>query len=116
MTGVRRGRGRRPLPRLIRIDTTQLRRPLAARASGRPPSTWPSKLAEVGLEPHDLRVARPGRANVVARIEGEDPTAAALLIHGHLDVVPADAADWTVAPVLRRDRRTAACGAAARST
>jgi acetylornithine deacetylase/succinyl-diaminopimelate desuccinylase-like protein len=34
------------------------------------------------------------RASVVARIEGTDPGRAALLIHGHLDVVPADAADW----------------------
>jgi acetylornithine deacetylase/succinyl-diaminopimelate desuccinylase-like protein len=34
------------------------------------------------------------RASVVARIEGTDPSRPALLIHGHLDVVPADAADW----------------------
>jgi acetylornithine deacetylase/succinyl-diaminopimelate desuccinylase-like protein len=34
------------------------------------------------------------RASVVARIKGTDPTRPALLIHGHLDVVPADAADW----------------------
>ena len=36
----------------------------------------------------------PGRASVVARIAGADPSRPALLIHGHLDVVPADAADW----------------------
>ncbi len=40
----------------------------------------------------------PGRTNVVARIEGTDPSADALLVHGHLDVVPAVAADWTVHP------------------
>jgi acetylornithine deacetylase/succinyl-diaminopimelate desuccinylase-like protein len=34
------------------------------------------------------------RASVVARIAGTDPSRPALLIHGHLDVVPADAADW----------------------
>jgi len=34
------------------------------------------------------------RTSVVARIEGTDPSRPALLIHGHLDVVPADAADW----------------------
>jgi acetylornithine deacetylase/succinyl-diaminopimelate desuccinylase-like protein len=34
------------------------------------------------------------RASVVARIPGEDPGRPALLMHGHLDVVPADAADW----------------------
>jgi acetylornithine deacetylase/succinyl-diaminopimelate desuccinylase-like protein len=30
----------------------------------------------------------------VARIAGEDPARPALLMHGHLDVVPANAADW----------------------
>ena len=39
-----------------------------------------------------------GRTNVVARIEGTDPAADALLLHGHLDVVPARADDWTVHP------------------
>jgi acetylornithine deacetylase/succinyl-diaminopimelate desuccinylase-like protein len=34
------------------------------------------------------------RASVVTRIEGTDSGRPALLIHGHLDVVPADAADW----------------------
>jgi len=34
----------------------------------------------------------------VARIEGTDPSADALLLHGHLDVVPAEARDWSVHP------------------
>ena len=34
----------------------------------------------------------------MARIAGTDPGRAPLLIHGHLDVVPADAADWTHHP------------------
>jgi acetylornithine deacetylase/succinyl-diaminopimelate desuccinylase-like protein len=54
-------------------------------------------LSEVGLEPVLLE-SHPGRASVVTRIEGEDPSRPALLIHGHLDVVPADAADWAVPP------------------
>jgi acetylornithine deacetylase/succinyl-diaminopimelate desuccinylase-like protein len=54
-------------------------------------------LAEVGLEPAVLE-SRPGRASVVARIAGEDSSRPALLIHGHLDVVPADASDWQVHP------------------
>ena len=33
-----------------------------------------------------------------ARVAGEDSTRPALLLHGHLDVVPADAADWTHPP------------------
>jgi acetylornithine deacetylase/succinyl-diaminopimelate desuccinylase-like protein len=56
-----------------------------------------ASLAEVGLvarifESHERR------ASVVARIEGTDSSRPALLIHGHLDVVPADAADWRVHP------------------
>jgi acetylornithine deacetylase/succinyl-diaminopimelate desuccinylase-like protein len=55
-------------------------------------------LAEVGLEPVILE-SRPRRASVVTRIPGADPSRPALLIHGHLDVVPADAADWTRHPL-----------------
>jgi acetylornithine deacetylase/succinyl-diaminopimelate desuccinylase-like protein len=55
------------------------------------------KLAEVGLEPQIFESA-PGRASVVARVEGEDPGRDALLIHGHLDVVPAEPKEWTYDP------------------
>ncbi|MEV7974740.1 M20/M25/M40 family metallo-hydrolase [Streptomyces sp. NPDC086519] len=55
------------------------------------------KLAEVGLEPRIFE-SHPGRASTVARIEGADPSRPALLIHGHLDVVPANADDWTHHP------------------
>jgi len=56
-----------------------------------------ASLADVGLEP-TLLESHPGRASVVTRITGEDSSRPALLIHGHLDVVPADPADWTVPP------------------
>ncbi|WP_338678037.1 M20/M25/M40 family metallo-hydrolase [Streptomyces sp. SCSIO 30461] len=55
------------------------------------------RLAGAGLEPLLLERTA-GRTNVVARIEGTDPSADALLVHGHLDVVPADPAEWTVHP------------------
>ncbi|GAC1325680.1 MAG: M20/M25/M40 family metallo-hydrolase [Mycobacteriales bacterium] len=55
------------------------------------------KLAEVGLEPTVVE-SEPGRTSVVARMTGSDSTRGGLLIHGHLDVVPADAADWQVDP------------------
>jgi acetylornithine deacetylase/succinyl-diaminopimelate desuccinylase-like protein len=55
------------------------------------------KLAEVGLEPQVFEAAQ-NRTSVVTRIEGEDPSRPALLIHGHLDVVPAQAKDWTYDP------------------
>ncbi|MGX1853073.1 M20/M25/M40 family metallo-hydrolase [Streptomyces sp. NBC_01456] len=55
------------------------------------------KLAEVGLEPQIFE-SHKGRASTVARIEGEDRSRPALLIHGHTDVVPANAEDWTHHP------------------
>jgi acetylornithine deacetylase/succinyl-diaminopimelate desuccinylase-like protein len=54
-------------------------------------------LAEVGLEP-ELFESEPGRASVVTRLEGTDPSRPALVLHGHLDVVPAAAQDWSVDP------------------
>jgi acetylornithine deacetylase/succinyl-diaminopimelate desuccinylase-like protein len=54
-------------------------------------------LSAAGLEP-TLLESHPGRASVVARIAGQDPSRPALLIQCHLDVVPADAADWQVDP------------------
>ncbi|MFF1562609.1 M20/M25/M40 family metallo-hydrolase [Streptomyces sp. NPDC058293] len=80
---------------LIRIDTTNRgggdcqERPAAEYAA--------TKLAEAGLEPTLLERTK-GRTNVVARIAGTDPSADAMLVHGHLDVVPAEAADWSVHP------------------
>ncbi|MBD0292399.1 MAG: M20/M25/M40 family metallo-hydrolase [Jiangellaceae bacterium] len=56
------------------------------------------KLADVGLEPVVLE-SQPGRTSVVAHVAGADPGRSdALLVHGHLDVVPADAAEWTHDP------------------
>jgi acetylornithine deacetylase/succinyl-diaminopimelate desuccinylase-like protein len=56
-----------------------------------------ARLAEVGIEPTYVE-SEPGRGNVVTRVEGTDPSLPALLVHGHLDVVPANAADWSVDP------------------
>ncbi|GGK82566.1 peptidase M20 [Streptomyces flaveus] len=55
------------------------------------------KLAEVGLEPQIFE-SHKGRASTVVRIEGEDRSRPGLLIHGHTDVVPANASDWTHHP------------------
>ncbi|MEE6273451.1 M20/M25/M40 family metallo-hydrolase [Georgenia wangjunii] len=54
-------------------------------------------LEEVGLEPV-LIESEPGRANVIVRLEGADPERPGLVVHGHLDVVPANAEDWSVDP------------------
>jgi acetylornithine deacetylase/succinyl-diaminopimelate desuccinylase-like protein len=50
-------------------------------------------LAEVGVESAVLE-SHPKRTSVVARIPGRDRDRPALLVHGHLDVVPAHAPDW----------------------
>jgi acetylornithine deacetylase/succinyl-diaminopimelate desuccinylase-like protein len=55
-------------------------------------------LSEVGLEA-TIFESRRRRASVISRIKGADPSRPALLIHGHLDVVPADPADWQVHPL-----------------
>jgi acetylornithine deacetylase/succinyl-diaminopimelate desuccinylase-like protein len=54
-------------------------------------------LAEVGLDVQFLESA-PGRSSVVTRIEGADRSRPGLLVHGHLDVVPAHADDWQWPP------------------
>src|ERR1700712_873301 len=56
-----------------------------------------SKLEEVGYETIYVESV-PGRGNVVCRLEGTDRARGSLLIHGHVDVVPADASEWTVDP------------------
>ncbi|MDP9799964.1 acetylornithine deacetylase/succinyl-diaminopimelate desuccinylase-like protein [Arcanobacterium wilhelmae] len=53
-------------------------------------------LHEVGLEPQWFE-SEPGRPSVVVRIPGKVHEGA-LVIHGHLDVVPAVASDWSVDP------------------
>ncbi len=55
------------------------------------------KLEEVGYRTEYVESA-PGRGNVVCRLAGADPSRGALLIHGHVDVVPADPAEWQVDP------------------
>ena len=73
------------------------------------------KLDEVGIESPDLRVrAGPGQPG---RAASRAPTAARppLLVHGHLDVVPADPAEWSVHP-FSGEERDGYIGAAAPST
>jgi acetylornithine deacetylase/succinyl-diaminopimelate desuccinylase-like protein len=54
-------------------------------------------LTEVGLDV-EVFESRPGRTSVVTRLEGADPGRPALVLHGHTDVVPAQASDWSVDP------------------
>lgn len=82
---------------LLRIDTTNTGDPETTAGERAAAEYVAAKLAEVGISA-DIYEARPGRASVVARLAGTDPQRGALLVHGHLDVVPADATEWTVHP------------------
>ncbi|MGI5493331.1 M20/M25/M40 family metallo-hydrolase [Microtetraspora malaysiensis] len=82
---------------LIRIDSTNAG-DNAGPGERRAAEYVAEKLAEVGLEPRILE-SDTGRANVIARIEGADSGRDALVLHGHLDVVPFNAADWTHHPM-----------------
>lgn len=56
-----------------------------------------AELERLGLKP-ELIDSEPGRTSVIARVPGRDMTKGALVVHGHTDVVPAIAADWSVDP------------------
>jgi acetylornithine deacetylase/succinyl-diaminopimelate desuccinylase-like protein len=80
------------LSELIAINTSNPTHP------ERPAAEWvAAKLDDVGIESQIIEAA-PGRASTIARIEGSDPGRAPLLIHGHLDVVPAEASEWSLDP------------------
>jgi acetylornithine deacetylase/succinyl-diaminopimelate desuccinylase-like protein len=88
---------------LIRIDTTNTG-DTATSAGERAAAEWVAcKLADVGIE-SQICESEPGRASLVARIEGTDRSRPALLVHGHLDVVPADPAEWSVHPFSGEER------------
>ncbi|CAN5356077.1 hypothetical protein BH20ACT5_BH20ACT5_21020 [soil metagenome] len=82
---------------LIRIDTTNTGDSATSAGERVAAEYVAGKLAEVGLDA-DIVESEPGRASVISRIPGADPARGALLVHGHLDVVPAEPAEWSVHP------------------
>ena len=83
---------------LIRFDTSN------PTGSERAAAEWVvGKLDEVGVGSR-LYESEPGRASVVTRVEGADRSRPALLLHGHLDVVPADPGEWSVHPFSGEER------------
>jgi acetylornithine deacetylase/succinyl-diaminopimelate desuccinylase-like protein len=82
---------------LLRIDTTNTGDPRTTVGERVAAEYVAARLAEAGIE-SVVHESAPKRANLVARIRGRDPSRGALLIHGHLDVVPADASEWSVPP------------------
>src|SRR6266536_3106305 len=82
---------------LLRIDTTNTGDTTTSAGERVAAEYVAANLSEVGLIP-EIRESERGRTSVVARFEGADPGRDALLVHGHLDVVPADASEWSVHP------------------
>ncbi len=88
---------------LIRIDTTNTG-DTSTSAGERKAAEWVAgKLDEVGID-SVIHESQPGRASLIARIPGADRDRPGLLIHGHLDVVPADASEWSVHPFSGEER------------
>ena len=56
-----------------------------------------ASLAEVGIAA-EIFEAAPNRCNVIAKIKGSDSARPGLVLHGHIDVVPAAAEEWQVDP------------------
>jgi acetylornithine deacetylase/succinyl-diaminopimelate desuccinylase-like protein len=83
---------------LIRIDTTNTGDAATLVSEQVAAEYVAALLSEVGYEVTYLEGGARGRGNVVARLAGADPQRPALLVHGHLDVVPADASEWSVPP------------------
>ena len=81
---------------LIRIDTTNrggnvsVGEPEAAALCAR-------LMEEAGMTPRRFESA-PGRVSVVGHLPGWDEDAPGLVVHGHTDVVPAEADEWSVDP------------------
>ncbi|WP_432994766.1 M20/M25/M40 family metallo-hydrolase [Dactylosporangium sp. CA-233914] len=83
---------------LVRIDTTNTGDPATLTGERAAAEYVAERLAEAGYEPEYVESGGRGRGNVIVRLPGADPGRGALLVHGHLDVVPADASEWTVHP------------------
>jgi acetylornithine deacetylase/succinyl-diaminopimelate desuccinylase-like protein len=81
---------------LIRFDTTNWG---GGRSAGEQEAAHyvGAYLQELGLQPEYYEPI-PRRTNVMARVAGRDRSKPALVLHGHLDVVPAMADDWSVDP------------------
>src|ERR1700722_6315755 len=83
---------------LIRFDTSNTGDPETTKGERECAQWVAEQLEDVGYETEYIEAGAPGRGNVFARLKGADSSRGALLIHGHLDVVPAEAADWSVHP------------------
>ncbi|GAA1285169.1 M20/M25/M40 family metallo-hydrolase [Saccharothrix xinjiangensis] len=87
---------------LLRFDTTNYGR--GESAGEREAAEFVAGHLETVGVPATLLEPAPRRANVLARVPGADPDLPALLVQAHLDVVPADAGEWSVPPFAGVER------------
>jgi acetylornithine deacetylase/succinyl-diaminopimelate desuccinylase-like protein len=83
---------------LIRFDTSNTGDPETTKGERECAQWVAQQLEEVGYQTEYVEAGASGRGNLFARLPGRDSSRGALMIHGHLDVVPAEAADWSVHP------------------
>jgi acetylornithine deacetylase/succinyl-diaminopimelate desuccinylase-like protein len=83
---------------LIRFDTSNTGEPETTNGEAECARWVAEQLEAVGYTTEYVEAGGPGRGNLFARLEGANPDRGALLLHGHLDVVPAEASDWSVHP------------------
>jgi acetylornithine deacetylase/succinyl-diaminopimelate desuccinylase-like protein len=88
---------------LLRIDTSNTGDPRTTVGERAAAEYVAEKLTDVGIDVQ-IHESAPRRANLVARIPGVDRSRGALLVHGHLDVVPADASEWSVPPFAGEEK------------
>ncbi len=86
------------LRELIRIDTTNTGEPDGTVGEAVAAEFVHFLLSQAGYSPERFETTSATRQGVYLRIPGHDRERGALLLHGHLDVVPAVAADWSVPP------------------
>lgn len=84
--------------RFIRFDTSNTGEPTTTRGEAECARWVQRQLEDVGYQTEYIESGQPGRANVFATLPGADPGRGKLLLHAHLDVVPAQASDWSVDP------------------
>ncbi len=83
---------------LIRFDTSNTGELATTKGEAECARWVAEQLEEVGYETEYIEAGAPGRGNVFTRLKGADSSRGALMLHGHLDVVPAEASDWSVHP------------------
>jgi acetylornithine deacetylase/succinyl-diaminopimelate desuccinylase-like protein len=92
-----------PLPEVVRIASELIRIDTSNYGGGKAKGEREAAeyvgryLEDLGLEVEYYEPIE-RRTNVMARVAGRDRSKPALVVHGHLDVVPAVAEDWSVDP------------------